>query len=401
MKKTMFFAALAALLSLASCQKEIAPINGTDEEESPVFTASITGATKTTVNVADGKVAWEMTDEITITDASSASAIYTIKSIDETTGKATFVIKDGILGAGPYTASYGSEPATDQTYSATAGKLYMTAPATSNNNFEFTVQCGLMKLNLTKTGVSVKSIAVTGTLTGGTETTYTLTCAKAQNIASAKDFFIALPAGSYTKIVITNASDDKCFLNSASGLAIEANHIKPVTFGAGKINFTTGTAKAIKKNSLDIIRVKWIQLWKDGPKFAEFNVGAANKKPEDFGEYFSGQQPDVVISDEWGDDWRMPTEAEFKALISNCTFESTSVVGVNGWLFSGKGDYSSNSIFLPAAGQALSHEGEGWYWTADGSESQRTCLTILGTGIETTSVFPFLKMSIRPVLDEE
>ena len=32
-------------------------------------------------------------------------------------------------------------------------------PATSDNSLTFTVQCGLMKLNLTKTGVSVKSIA--------------------------------------------------------------------------------------------------------------------------------------------------------------------------------------------------------------------------------------------------
>ena len=68
----------------------------------------------------DGNVAWEADDEITITDASSASALYEIESIDETTGKATFVIKDGVtaLGAGPYTATYGTEPATAQTYSA-------------------------------------------------------------------------------------------------------------------------------------------------------------------------------------------------------------------------------------------------------------------------------------------
>ncbi|MCQ2118705.1 MAG: hypothetical protein MJY84_02150, partial [Bacteroidales bacterium] len=209
MKKTMILAAFAALVSLASCQKEDNIINGTDNQTSPVFTASIAGATKTTVDVTDGKVAWEESDEITVTDASSASAVYEIESIDGTTGKATFIIKDGetALGSGPYTATYGSEPATAQTYSATAGKLYMTAPETSSKSFTFTVQCGLMKLNLTKTDVSVKSIAVTGTPTDGTETTYTLTCTEAQSIASAKDFCIALPDGSYTKIVITDASD--------------------------------------------------------------------------------------------------------------------------------------------------------------------------------------------------
>ena len=149
MKKTMILAAFAALVSLASCQKEdVIDNNATDNQASPVFTASIAGATKTTVNLTDGKVAWEETDEITVTDASSASAVYEIESIDASTGEATFIIKDGetALGSGPYTATYGTEPATAQTYSATAGKLYMTAPETSSKSFTFTVQCGLMKV---------------------------------------------------------------------------------------------------------------------------------------------------------------------------------------------------------------------------------------------------------------
>ena len=239
MRKTFILAAVAALISLASCQKESFMESGASKNASPIFTASIAGATKTTVNVSDGKAAWELTDEITVTDASSVSAVYTVESIEATTGKATFAMKDGetALGDGPYTATYGTEPGIAQTYSATAGKLYMTAPATSDNSFTFTVQCGLMKLNLTKAGESVKSIAVTGTPTGGSETTYTLTCTEAQSIASAKDFFIALPEGSYTKIVITNSSDKVCTLNSAAGVAVAANHIKPVTFGETKINF--------------------------------------------------------------------------------------------------------------------------------------------------------------------
>ena len=239
MRKQMFFAAFAALGLLVSCQMKDIVESGTNKPASPVFTASIAGATKTTVNVTDGKVAWEDDDEINVTDASSKRAVYVIESIDATTGKAKFVIQDGeeALGDGPYTATYGNKPATEQTYSETAGKLYMKASATSNNSFTFEVQCGLMKLNLTKSGESVKSIAVTGTPTDGSETTYTLTCNDAQDITSAKDFFIALPAGNYTKIEITNAEDIICALNSASGVAVAANHIKPVTFGDSKIVF--------------------------------------------------------------------------------------------------------------------------------------------------------------------
>lgn len=229
--RKLLFAVSVALLALASCNKE--EVVETNEKESPVFTASIAGATKTTVSLTDGKVAWEATDEITITDASSASAVYKIKSIDTETGKATFVIKDGetVLGDGPYSATYGTAPATTQNYSATAGKLYMTAPETEDNSFTFTVQCGLMKLNLTQAGVSVTSIAVTGTPTGGSETTYTLNCTDDQSIASAKDFYIALPAGGYNKIVITASWGWTCTKTvKSTPLSVDANHIKPVTF---------------------------------------------------------------------------------------------------------------------------------------------------------------------------
>lgn len=234
MKKAMIFAALAAIVSLASCQKENTSVNGNDENAvsttaSPVFTASIAGATKTTVDLSNGKIAWEASDEITVTDAAENPAVYTIKSIDSETGKATFEIKTGeaTLGNGPFTATYGAEPATEQTYSATAGKLYMAAPATSDNSLTFTVQCGLMRLNLTKADESVKSIAVTSS----TDETYTLTCDPAESISSAKDFYISLPQGAYTKIVITDSRGWKCTKTVKSApLSVLTNHIKPVTF---------------------------------------------------------------------------------------------------------------------------------------------------------------------------
>ena len=106
--------AVVAIFSLASCQKN---------------------------ELTNGKVAWEETDEITVTDAASHSAVYKIKEggIEQTTG-----------------------------------------------NFQFTVRCGLMRINLTKASESVRSIAVTGTPADGSETTYTLTCKPAESIASAK-----------------------------------------------------------------------------------------------------------------------------------------------------------------------------------------------------------------------
>jgi hypothetical protein len=48
--------------------------------------------------------------------------------------------------------------------------------------------------------------------------------------------------------------------------------------------------------------------------------------------------------------WRLPTDAEFSALVSNCTATWITTNGVHGQLVTGKGAYANRSIFLPAAG---------------------------------------------------
>jgi len=51
-----------------------------------------------------------------------------------------------------------------------------------------------------------------------------------------------------------------------------------------------------------------------------------------------------------GEPWRMPTRDEFDALVVNCATQWTTRNGVSGRLVTGKGAYSTKSIFLPAAG---------------------------------------------------
>lgn len=131
-----------------------------------------------------------------------------------------------------------------------------------------------------------------------------------------------------------------------------------------------------------------VQLWEGGPYWAECNVGAT--KPEEYGLYFwwgdtvghkkDGRWFDPEICPTYGKSdsqlrsagyidstgnlvskhdaatahlgspWRMPTDAEMAALIRNCTTTWTTRNGIHGRLVKGKGDYSSRSIFLPAAG---------------------------------------------------
>ena len=162
-----------------------------------------------------------------------------------------------------------------------------------------------------------------------------------------------------------------------------------------------------------------VRLWENGPYWATTNIGAAN--PEEPGYYFwwgdtvgywregdkwvatdgsssnfsfeSSNVPtcgkdaatlqsegwitaDGVLAPEhdaaqaqWGGDWRMPTDQELSALRNNCNWTWATQNGVNGYIVSGVDAYSSNSIFLPCAGDgywtSLSGSGSsGSYWSS-------------------------------------
>ena len=162
-----------------------------------------------------------------------------------------------------------------------------------------------------------------------------------------------------------------------------------------------------------------VQLWENGPYWATCNVGAAN--PEEYGYYFwwgdmvgykrnASNNGWVSVNDgssrsfdssncptygksntqlqsegyidstgnltaahdaataHLGAPWRMPTAAEFSALINNCTTTWTTRNGVAGRLVTGKDAYASKSIFLPAAGYGhdsgyYGHD-SGHYWSS-------------------------------------
>ena len=168
-----------------------------------------------------------------------------------------------------------------------------------------------------------------------------------------------------------------------------------------------------------------VQLWANGPYWATCNVGAT--KPEEYGYYFwwgntvgyernannngwismkdstnysfgkcptYGKNNSQLQSDGYidatgnlvakydaatahlGAPWRMPTGAEFSALINNCDTELTSRNGVSGRLVKGRGAYASKSIFLPAAGYGcdsyldyLGSYGNYWSSTPDSGSS--------------------------------
>ena len=158
-----------------------------------------------------------------------------------------------------------------------------------------------------------------------------------------------------------------------------------------------------------------VQLWEGGPYWADRNIGA--KKPEDYGLYFwwgdtTGHRPSAdgmfgfnfyydnpviytygksvaelqsacwvasggVLAPshdaahvKWGGGWRMPTLQELEDFCNNkCVWTLTARNGVKGFIVRGRGDYASNSIFLPCAGYGrgtslINADSCGYYWSS-------------------------------------
>ena len=220
---------------------------------------------------------------------------------------------------------------------------------------------------------------------------------------------VVLLSGTVNEIV-----DAECTFaatNGATHAALPVTHIVQVGVDSG--SGTTWTRSYVWDAAADIGEVKiddialtidatpGVQLWENGPYWAKRNVGAT--KPEESGYYFwwgdtvgytrnasdngwvsvkngasfsftSGNCPtynkttsqlqsagyidasgNLVAAHDaatahLGAPWRLPTDAELSALVSNCTTTWTTRNGVQGRLVTGKGAYASKSIFLPAAG---------------------------------------------------
>lgn len=95
----------------------------------------------------------------------------------------------------------------------------------------------------------------------------------------------------------------------------------------------------------------------DYGNYYQYGKGAAQYAATSGDSYYSGTEDPLATSadtaaQEWGDGWRMPTQAELKSLTANTnyTFETNfNGSGVNGGKFTDKTD-SSKYIFIPAAG---------------------------------------------------
>ncbi len=119
------------------------------------------------------------------------------------------------------------------------------------------------------------------------------------------------------------------------------------------------------------------QLWEGGPIWATVNVGTSEVQDHpEYGALYKFDDADAAVKSLLGQEWRLPTKEDFQNLLKdeNCSKQWTQQGGVNGYLFTGKDDYSSNSIFLPAAGidycDGREFDGvQGYYWSSEGEDA--------------------------------
>ncbi len=140
-----------------------------------------------------------------------------------------------------------------------------------------------------------------------------------------------------------------------------------------------------------------VQLWKDGPYWAETNIGAEEpwqsgyvfwwgdtigyKRVGDVWVASDGSSSNFVFDSKhiptfgknesdlrqigwittdstlapehdaahvhWGGEWRMPTDQELKDICDKCDWKWKTLNGVDGYLICGRGDYALANIFLP------------------------------------------------------
>lgn len=122
------------------------------------------------------------------------------------------------------------------------------------------------------------------------------------------------------------------------------------------------------------------QLWAGGPIWAETNVGSSEVAGHsEYGGLYAFDNAQTAVSAPW----RLPTDAEFQALRDNCDRQWDDTK--KGVTFTGKGVYSVNSIFLPAAGcnygrdSRLDAETLGVYWSSTEVDSTTAWAFYLST----------------------
>lgn len=309
MKKFTFLAAAMAMMALTmtSCQKEEGIL-----ASDITFTATTeSGNSKTHLEGLNLK--WDMNDEIVVMECTHhVSGIYAATSIDG--NYATFTAVDvPTFSANDFVAYYPQSiffgvqsstadlalPAT-QNYAENSINGFPMYAVAENFTFHFKNLCGVMRLHLQQSGISVRQIKITTNNhdiwgdfelsqtadafsinacdADGANHTVTLDCGEnGVDISTAKDFNIYLPAGEYNafdiEIITTDNRVCTKSLNGNGPLNIVRNQITTLTCN-GNMNFVSQMPVSVIFNGEE---VEFTTIFKAtyqsmGPQMKEYHL---------------------------------------------------------------------------------------------------------------------------------
>lgn len=309
MKKHTFLAAAMAMMALTmtSCQKEEGIL-----ASDITFTATTeSGNSKTHLEGLNLK--WDMNDEIVVMECTHhVSGIYAATSIDG--NYATFTAVDvPTFSANDFVAYYPQSiffgvqsstadlalPAT-QNYAENSINGFPMYAVAENFTFHFKNLCGVMRLHLQQSGISVRQIKITTNNhdiwgdfelsqtadafsinacdADGANHTVTLDCGEnGVDISTAKDFNIYLPAGEYNafdiEIITTDNRVCTKSLNGNGPLNIVRNQITTLTCN-GNMNFVSQMPVSVIFNGEE---VEFTTIFKAtyqsmGPQMKEYHL---------------------------------------------------------------------------------------------------------------------------------
>lgn len=306
-------------------------------------------------------------------DATTATLTYYSETAPEAVGGKYYAVYPSTIAFNTSTQTI-TLPAT-QTYDATAngiGNVPMVA-VSETKELQFKNICAVLAVKVASGTVKAIKVmadkknlsgdftldpstsAITATTTGSN--TVVLDCGEGVS-ADNTTFYIAIPPQEYSSLQIYLSADGSTYKEAMAtkvpaGLGTLArNKIYPITYA---------------KNA--------VQLWADGPYFATMNVGetAVGGKTAKYawGATSADGDPNAETNNNagtydldhdtaykiWGSAWRMPTQAEFEAMSSNCSLDYNS-----GFIFKGKNGYNSAKVSFPGeyVGQSVTAQ----YWTS-------------------------------------
>lgn len=381
MKKYLLMA-VAAIAVLSSCTNSEDPIlgdvtdnQGTNAVKPLVFTATMEDepeGTRSTYNGTDRRAEWEEGDEININGKT-----YVAQSSGRTT---TFIAKTpGDEAEGPIYEAY-----FNCRYDGTTAELYndfgysykdcfdmpMHARSEGSTVLRFKNLCAVLAVRVPKSEAQnvdmVQVACATKRLSGAFDVVddaavlkrtdcngYGFTwsvlrrCTK-QVPGEDPVFYVPVPAGEYRCLQIVLLKDYFIGETKEKGMTtaiekrinLERSNIYEIAF---KENATYAEDEGF---------VRTVQLWKDGPEWADLNccqtnnitlINERNLQGDKF-EFYSN-----AAKSQWGENWRNPSYEDFYNLVYNTSrIVEAWGVGIKGWWIYGHGEgYTNKRIFIP------------------------------------------------------